>query len=413
MRAAGPLVAAARLVAQPAGLIAYAGAQWLLFAFFLARGGLIAGGDFALAQAFAAPLFALLSFSLRQLWVSRPDAAGDYGRLVVLRLATTALAAALAPALAAATGAKIALAPFAFVLFIKAQEAVADIFYAGLDAMGRSQVAGLMLGLKGVTIAAAVGAALLWELSAGMLGALVVVGCGALLVVEGALARFRVDRRSFAVWREWAGTDAPLRGVGWVSLANLLIAVTGFLPRYVLDLFATRADVGLFAAVMMPVTLVLLVATGLSQSSLLELARAVRDRDAAAFGRVLGYRAALLMSLPVLLGAALVVLAATPLMPMFGLDPAVLRVSAGVTVLMIPAVVTQIVSYAYLPLRAFPTLAAINAAALVIAAIAAWPLVRLHPIYGGAMLACLPSLVQLVAFGTGLRRHFARREASV
>jgi O-antigen/teichoic acid export membrane protein len=241
----------------------------------------------------------------------------------------------------------------------------------------------------------------------------VVVGCGALLIVEGALAGVGVDGRSFAVWREWAGADAPLRGIGWVSLANLLIAVTGFLPRYVLDLFATRADVGLFAAVMMPVTLVLLVATGLSQSSLLELARAVREHDVRTFTRVLGYRAALLTSLPVLLGAVLIAAAATPLMALFGLDPAVLRLSAGVTVLMIPAVVAQIVSYAYLPLRAFPTLAAINAVALVVAALAAWPLIRLHPVYGGAMLACLPSLVQLVAFGTGLRRHFGRREASV
>jgi O-antigen/teichoic acid export membrane protein len=413
MRATGFLIAAARLVAQPAGLIVYAGAQWLLFAFFLARGGLTAGGDFALAQAFAAPLFALFSFSLRQLWVSRPNAAGNYARLVVLRLGTTALAAALAVALAAATGAKIALAPFAFVLFIKAQEAVADIFYAGLDANGRSQVAGLMLGLKGGSIAAAVGAALLWDLSAGVLGVLVVVSCGSLLILEGGLARFKADRQSFAVWREWAGPDAPLRGVGWISLANVLIAVTGFLPRYVLELFATRADVGLLAAVMMPVTLLLLVATGLSQSSLLELARAVRDRNAVTFKRVLGYRTALLTSLPVLLSAILIGAAATPLTPMFRLDPAVLRLSAGVTILMIPAVVAQIVSYAYLPLRAYPMLAAINAAALFIAAVAAWPLVRFHPIYGGAMLACLPSLVQLVAFGTGLRRHFARQEASV
>lgn len=401
------------LMVQPAGLIIYAGAQWLLFAYFLAKGGLTSGGDVALAQAIAAPVFAFLSLSLRQLWVSRREQVGDYGRLVLLRGATTLLAIVLVPAIALAARAHLALAPFAFVLFIKAQESLADIFYAGLDARGRSHVAGLLLGTKGAIIAAAMLAGLLFRLPVEWIGMVVALGCAAIVAVEMLLAAPRFNRGSWSLVQDWRGPTAPLAGVGWLSLANLLVAVTGFMPRYAIDLVSTRAVVGLFAAVSMPVTLLLLVATGLSQSSLLELSRAVDNRDRQSLIRVLVSRAAILAVLTWALAGTMILASLTPFPALFGIASSLLTTAGLVTILMTPAMVAQIVSYAYLPLRNFRTLSIINAMALVISAVFAWPLLRIHPIYGGAILACLPSLVQIAAFGWGLHRHFRIKQVAM
>lgn len=399
------------LMMQPAGLIIYAASQWLLFAYFLAKGGLASGGDVALAQAIAAPVFAFLSLSLRQLWVSQRGQVGNYERLVLLRCATTLFAIVLVPMIALATKAHLSFYPFAFVLFIKTQESLADIFYAGLDARGRSHIAGLLLGIKGTIIAASIMVGLLFRLSTGWIGLIVVLGCGSIVIIEMMLAAPRFNRKSWSLTEDWRGPAAPLAGVSWLSLANLLVAVTGFMPRYVLAFVSTHAMVGLFTAVTMPVTLLLLVATGLSQSSLLELSRAVDNRDRAGLVRVLTSRAIMLVILTWGLAGAILLAMLTPVPDLLKVTPSLLETAAAVTVLMTPAMVAQIVSYAYLPLRNFRTLSVINAIALVMTAVFAWPFVRLHPIYGAAALACLPSLVQIFAFGRKLHSHFQIRKA--
>ena len=55
---------------QAMGNVAYAGSQLLILLVLLKNGGFRSAGDFSLSQAIIAPLFGLVSFSMRPYWVA-------------------------------------------------------------------------------------------------------------------------------------------------------------------------------------------------------------------------------------------------------------------------------------------------------------------------------------------------------
>lgn len=397
------------IFAQPVGLVVYTGVQWLLFLYFVQVGGLSLGGDFALAQAVVAPVIALLSFSLRQVWVTGAGSGTgmDYGALVIIRLATTAIAIPLVLIITAAAGLTFNPAPFYLVLLIKGQEAIADILYARLDSERRSAVAGFMMMGKGTVLAAAVAAA--WALNLPLATATVTIGAMAIamLLVEASIVYALRARQPIDLRRSAAAIVPALRPIAWLSAANLLITTAGFLPRYALELFVNREAVGLFTAIAMPASIMILICSGLAQASLHDLAGAVFDRSASRFGR-LGARLA---------GEILAIVAMATLVLWFGgpklvgllgrdLSPALAGTMAGVLLIYLPSYAAQALSYIFLALRRYRVLAAINLAALVLQTALAWPLVRFDPIIGAALLAISVSIVQAASFGLLLALHF-------
>lgn len=401
-------VARLSLFAQPIGLVAYAGVQLLLLLYFIMTGGLALGGEFALAQSIIAPAFILLSFSLRQVFVSKgkSELGLDYRALVTLRLASTALGTLLALAVFSVSGLELHPAPFLLVLTLKIQESLADILYARLDSDRRSWLAGLLQTLKAgaisLTLALCVLLHLPTHLAAAMIGG-VAVAC---LLAE-TLVVLRSTRFMPAGPRPRLGAlFGIVRSLAWISAANVIISLSGFLPRYALEAFAGRASVGLFAALTLPITFLILVCTGLAQTSLLELSDMVRRRRGGAFlgemGKLLGLVAgvALILAVTVFAGG-------TALLRIVGktVDPAA-TIMAAFILIYLPAFAAQIVSYVFLTLRNYRTLALINAAALAAQLALAWPLIRFSPVYGAAFLAVVPSLIQLAGFSFFMTRFF-------
>lgn len=397
------------ILAQPVGLIVYSAAQWLLFFYFVHSGGLALGGDFALAQAIIAPAFALLSFSLRQIWVTRATGSMSYHDLVLVRLGTTIFAILAILVATDRIGLHLHPAPFLLVLFLKSQETLADILYAKLDSEKRSALAGGLLTLKGLLV----GLAVLGVLVAAppLATAAVVIGGAALavLVLEGFVVLSGGGRMRLRL-RESATAVVPvLRSIAWLSAANLVITIAGFLPRYALEVFGSREAVGLFTAVTMPASVMLMICTGLAQSSLRELAEAVRERASRRFAGLIRRLFALAFALATA-AAVLLLSSGAAVRELLGsaLDPSLATMMAVVMLISIPTFAAQFLSYAFLALRTYHRLLAINGAGLAAQLVVAWPLVQLHPVYGAALLAATVSLVQIPFFVLCFLRHFRR-----
>lgn len=395
------------ILAQPVSLIVYSAVQWLLFIYFIHAGGLALGGDFALAQAIIAPVFALLSFSLRQVWVTRAKDGLDYGGLVMVRLATTGLALVAILGVVQAIGLSLHPAPFLLVLFLKSQEAVADILYARLDSEKRSVLAGLLMTLKGGLMGVAIVAAMAASLPLATACLIVAAAAAAVLLLEAAAVLSLGGRKRIDLRRSVAAIAPALKPIAWLSVANLLITIAGFLPRYALEVFAGREEVGLFTAVSMPAGVMLLICTGLAQASLHELAGTVDDRAFDRFTRLLRRLFALVLAL-VAAAAIFIHFGGTAVLGMFGkaLDPSLAGTMIVVLFIFVPVFVSQILSYVFLALRTYRRHAIINGAGLATQLLLAWPLIRLDPIYGAAGLLAIVATVQSTAFATFLIRHF-------
>ncbi len=394
-------------LAQPVGLVLYASVQWLLFIYFVDAGGFALGGDFALAQALCAPLFAFLSFSLRQVFVSGGVNGLTYTTILSIRLATTTAACLLVVLLLLSGVIEIASGPLITVTALKAIESLSDMLYARVEASGRSPVVGLLLGVRGIVLLALVGAAVLYDLPVTTVASVVVAAAVMLLGVEGVVARWSHPAEHAAHLRGERGIGSSLPAVLWLSIANLVITLAGFVPRYALDLLATREVVGVFTAASMPATALLLVATGLAQGSLAEVGAAVRRQDRAVFWRGVARSTALAGGL-CLATATGILLLGEPLSRLAGatVPPELVFATGLVTLLYLPALVAQIFSYSVLTLGTYRRLIPINLAALAAQCVLAAPLILLDPVFGAAAVAAVVPLVQVPLFWRRLRAHF-------
>lgn len=390
----------------PLGLLAYAASQWLLFVYFVYLGGMVSGGNFALAQAFAAPVFAFASLTLRQLWVSRPSERGNYGHIVLLRCFTTLLALIFIPAITFLTGANLELEPFAFVLFIKSMEQISDIFYARLDSQDKSNVVGILLLAKGFFVSSSIAICTLYKIKPDILGIMFIFIYLVMIIIELLLAK--------PIFNENAVNDFKIFSLPYcykdllkISIANLVIAITGFLPRYAIDIFSTRDNVGIFSAAMMPFTVIMLIATGFSQSALNRLSHTVNDFNYQEFIEIVKNNIFVLLIIIIISSIILYVASIYTFLFYGQMNTSIIRYSSHFTLIMAPSILAQFLSYAYLPVGDYKSLIRINVAALLLSFMLSAFLVKLDPLYGAVILATIPSVVQIVAFSFFLRRHFS------
>ena len=397
------------ILSQPVGLILYASVQWLLFVYFVDSGGFALGGDFALAQALCAPLFAFLSLSLRQVFVSGGVDGLTYTMILRLRLATTTIASLAIGLLLSAGAVDIAHGPLMAVTALKAIESLSDMLYARIEASGRSPMVGMLLALRGIVLVALIGAAIAYDAPVASFTGVLITAAFLLLGVELSVARQTgsADVESHSLVEP--GLKAWLPAVLWLSIANLVITLAGFVPRYALDFFSTREAVGVFTAASMPATALLLVATGLAQGSLADVGAAARGHDRAGFWR--GVTRSVILAGGLCLAVALaVLLLGESLVRLIDAEatPELVVATGLVTLIYLPALIAQVFSYSVLTLGTYRRLIPINLAALVAQCSLAAPLIRLDPVFGAALVAVIVPLVQIPLFWLRLRSHFGR-----
>lgn len=262
------------LFAQAAGIIAYAGLQWLVLIRLLPIGGYTLVGNYALAQAVVAPVIGFFAFSMRPLWVSGAINEISAGNVLFVRIVTGALALIVAIGINLIFGMRINIIIFTYVLISKFLDTISDILSGIFDRQGKSSISGLLLIMKSALLS--------------------------LLIIIGWILQFDLFTtiltliifQSFAVFVEWKISGAthpsnffnsskwitifPLGTAFFAALNSLVASLSGFFPRYLLEFFSNRETVGYFSTIYIPVLMIQMVATGLSQTHLYKLSKIVR-----------------------------------------------------------------------------------------------------------------------------------------
>jgi O-antigen/teichoic acid export membrane protein len=275
-----------------AGNVVYAAAQWGILVLLAKLGSPEMVGQFALGLAITAPVILFANLQLRS--VQATDARRDYtfADYLGLRLLTTlaAYAVIVAIVLIAGYGQETALV----ILFIgaaKAFEAISDIFFGLLqqhermDRIAKSlmiegpltlAVMGLILyGTRSVAWAT-LGMAVVWALQLALYdlrSGLLILGAGAW---QRALPRFRMD-----ILRRLAWLALPL---GFVML---LISLNTNIPRYVIERYLGKEQLGIFAAMAYLMVAGTTVVFALGQSASPRLSQYYSDQNYGAYWRLL------------------------------------------------------------------------------------------------------------------------------
>lgn len=274
--------------AQAAGIIAYAGLQWLVLLRLLPIGGYALVGSYALAQAVVAPVVGFFAFSMRPLWVSGAIGELTAGSVLAVRITTGMVALVVAVVIALVLGVHLDALIFIYVLLSKFLDTVSDMLAGIFDRQGKSATSGLLLIVKSalLSLVVLVSWAAGFDLGA-TISALLIVQLGVVVAewkLSGAARPAGLLRFS-----RWLAV-LPLATASFAAVNSLVASISGFLPRYLLELFADRETVGYFSTIFIPVLMIQMIATGLSQTHLHQLSGIVRAG---------GIRQTLLASAPV------------------------------------------------------------------------------------------------------------------
>lgn len=261
-------------LAQATGIIAYAGLQWFVLLRLLPIGGYALVGSYALAQAVIAPVVGFFAFSMRPLWVS--GALGDVsaGSVLAVRITMGIFAMAIAVVITLVLGMHFSTTIFIYVLLSKFLDTISDILAGCFDRQGMSSKSGILLVGKSIA-----------------LSLVILAGWAAQFGLRDTVAALLITQLTFVIveWRlsgsarpsgllnfsRWL-TVMPLATALFAAVNSLVASIAGFLPRYLLELFADRETVGYFSTIYIPVLMIQMVATGLSQTHLHQLSKIAR-----------------------------------------------------------------------------------------------------------------------------------------
>ncbi|HTQ55060.1 MAG TPA: oligosaccharide flippase family protein [Bryobacteraceae bacterium] len=270
------------------GYAVYAACQWGMLVVLAKLGTAEMVGQFALGLAITAPLLMFTNLQLRS--VLATDARGEYGfpDYLGLRLCSTLLALAALPAILAIGGLEARTYPVVLLVGVaKAVESVSDVHYGLLQHHERMRPIAGSLMIKGILSIAAFAIAVYFTHS--------LVWAVAGLIAAWALVLVIYDRRQTARY----GLVRPgfrfgaLKELAWRSLPlgimSMLVSLNANIPRYFVESRLGPAALGIFAALLYPLTAGTFVVTALGQAALPVMARhfAAGRRIAGAFNHLL------------------------------------------------------------------------------------------------------------------------------
>jgi O-antigen/teichoic acid export membrane protein len=383
--------------AQSAGVVAYAGLQWLLLLKFSDVGGYKAAGDFALAQAFAGPIFSFCSFSLRPLWVSGVVERLKFIDVLWLRCISTVLAACLTATIGLIANLNVISEVAYIVLLLKIQEAYSDIIYARLDKQRNSLLAGKLLFAKSLLLGAILLTSILMNFSLQFTTNILFMVVAVSLIAETYFAH-HVDGFRFSFPDKlYSQLSEAFPFIFWASCSSLVIALVGFLPRYGLEAFIGREAVGYYSVITLPATLVLLITTGFSQSSLRIIALSLKSGDTKYFLRQLfpGLIKVSLISVIILCG----LLFASKILSNYNFDKHRLVYDMSIALLLsIPIFIVQYLSYAALAAAKLQIVFIFNVASLLLQTLILKSATTYYGVLGAISTQAIGSVIQGCGF---------------
>ncbi|MEZ5450960.1 MAG: lipopolysaccharide biosynthesis protein [Thiolinea sp.] len=387
-------------------------AQWLLLVYLGRVHGVAVLGQYIWALSLLAPLFMLAALSLRNLIATQAYPQCDFGHYLGLRLLSLSL---LLPALllySTLSGHHHDLYAFLPLLaLLKSVEACSDLYYGRMQQQGQAWLQGLsqVLRFGGGIILFALGAA--WG---GLYAGFLLLLGGWLLVLLG-FDRQRAQAASIrpALIRDRNTLHAVLKSALPLALSSAVGAFVINLPRYALGYSAGDEVLGQFAALTSFTMLLNLIGIALGQSMLSPLSRAFQQHDGRSFLKILGTALALILLTTVVLlvligyfGRLLLELTFGPLMA--DLDQQLW----WITLLALPLLPGQIMSYGNMAVRHFSQTFRISLLSAACGTLLSLPLVSIGGIYGAAALFTLSGLIQIAGFGLSMRQAFAALPAS-
>jgi len=263
-----------------AGYAVYAGCQWGMLVALAKLGTAAMVGQFALGLAATAPLLMFANLQLRS--VLATDARGEYAfpDYLGLRLSSTFLALLMLPVIAAVSRANAT--TFAVIVLVgiaKGIEAISDIYFGlrqhheEMQPIARSLIAKGLLSLLAFWLALRLTRSLVCAI-----GALILAWGLVLLMYDRRVSHLipgsasAAPRFSPGMMRRLAWRSLPL------GLMAMLVSLNGNIPRYFIEGHLGPAALGIFAALVYPMTAGTLVATALAQAALPVLARRFAER---------------------------------------------------------------------------------------------------------------------------------------
>lgn len=378
--------------AQAFGIIAYAGVQWLVLLRLLPLGGYPLVGSYALAQAMIAPIIGFFAFSLRPLWVSGAMGELSAGSVLAIRIKMGVAALIVAGIIMLLVEVRIDTAILIYVLASKFLDTVSDILSAIFDRQRKSATCGLLITSKSALMCLVILAG--WMVQLGLIITLFTLFIAQAIAV---VAEWKLCGSPFpSGLTKISGTLAiiPQSTALFAAINSLVASISGFLPRYFLEVFADREAVGYFSTIYIPVLMIQMVATGLSQTNLHRLSRITRNGN---------IRETLVASAPVALlivglhaaVTACAFLVASVAEPQWGMSGQLLSDLAIVLALSLPVGLRQFYSYLVMSSGRMTAVFLSSLFLLLVQVILAPWAIQIGGIYGCVILVSIGALLQI------------------
>jgi O-antigen/teichoic acid export membrane protein len=226
-----------------AGNTCYAVCQWGMLVALAKLGGPHMVGEFALGLATASPLFLFANLQLRPIAVTDVRNEHSFGDYLGLRLATTAIALAIAAILARIYGAEAGWVLLA-IATAKAFESISDLLHGDLQRREWMRRIALWLILKGIASVVAVAVVLRLTNSTA-------AGAAAMAAVFGAVllgGEMRTAPAGFHPRWRTATVKRLIRVAVPMGAVTMLISLSANIPRYFMERARGASELGIFAA---------------------------------------------------------------------------------------------------------------------------------------------------------------------
>jgi len=312
----------ANFVWTAVGNAVYAACLWGLLSVLAKLGSAEMVGEYVLALSITAPVIMFMNLQLRAIQATDAEREYSFGDYLGLRLISASLALVVIAAIALTTGHQgDTLLVILAVGLAKAIDSISDAFYGLLQQHERMSRVGRSMMIKGPLSLAALATAvhLTGRVFWGALG-LAIASAVVLLGYDIASGRLilRNARQVGNATQDKADGKAVIRprwhirtlaSLAWLALplgfARMLVSLNANVPRYAVELYLGRRELGIFAAMAYLKTVGDLVVTSLGRSVSPRLARYYAGGEGAAFGKLL----LKLVGVGVVLGATAVVVA--------------------------------------------------------------------------------------------------------
>lgn len=391
------------------GSIASSGAQWVVVLLIARSLGYRASGDYALALAIVNPVMVLANLQLRGIQSS--DAAGHFrfSDYLALRLSTTAAASTLVIALGVTTGAVGWILPAT--LGLKAMDSITDIYQGAFHRGGRvewaaqSQIVRAAVVVTGVAMGCWIGRSA--AVAIGIAAAASAIAWACFDRTRTNLLEQIRQRPSWPTLLRLAASALPL------GITMMLVSLQQSIPRFALERFAGREEVGHYAAISAIPLCLNLAMNAIGQGMTNQLARLAHE------GRLGEFRQLLVHGM--LAGAALVATAAALCLVA---GRGILRVVYGdalageellLTLQTIAAGIAGIAGlcgYALTALRRFRAQLVIFVPLTLVTATASWLIVPRFGVLGASGVLVGTAIVQLSLAGIVLAAEMSGRSAT-